>query len=59
MTNVIKQLTVKTKSHSLLHEVLFYYGIIYIAKEMQRKRSRSNKIPKTPPDISKHQDATW
>lgn len=49
---------VKTKTNTLLREVLFYYGIIYIAKAMQRKSSRSKKIPKPPPDITKHQDAT-
>lgn len=49
---------VKIKSNRLLREELFYYGIIYIAKAMQRKRSRSKKIPKPPPDITKHQDAT-
>lgn len=49
---------VKTKSNRLLREVLFYYGIIYIAKAMQRERSRSKNIPKPPPDITKLQDAT-
>lgn len=35
---------VKTKSNRLPHEVLFYYGIIYIAKAMQRKRGRSKNL---------------